>query len=200
MPGALSSDAGPAAAAPAGDETPAAVPFAPRVRVLMVAFGFIPVIHAAATVALMALAAASDRYTYRTFLLGLAVLYLVPPLVVRAVLAVRPLPGGRFGIDAPQFLLWWFTAQWQIVFNRLPVLEELLRLIPGLYSLWLRLWVARVGRLVHWSPGLVILDRPLVDVGSRVVFGAGVRINPHVIAPTAGSAPPWSAGTTGGGW
>ena len=63
------------------------------------------------------------------------------------------------------------------------MLEETIRMIPGLYSLWLRLWGARVGALVYWSPGVVILDRPLVRIGKRVIFGIGVRLNPHVLAP-----------------
>ncbi len=63
------------------------------------------------------------------------------------------------------------------------MLEETIRMIPGLYSLWLRLWGARVGALVYWSPGVVILDRPLVRIGKRVIFGVGVRLNPHVLAP-----------------
>jgi acetyltransferase-like isoleucine patch superfamily enzyme len=29
----------------------------------------------------------------------------------------------------------------------------------------------------------MILDRPLVRIGSRVIFGMSVRLNPHVIAP-----------------
>ena len=188
MPAASSTSAGPplapAAASharPRADSRPA-LPLANRVRLLMVLFGFIPFLHAAATAMLLSLPA-GERFTYRTFLLGLAMLYLVPPIVVRAALLVRPLPPGRFGLNSWQFLLWWFTAQWQVIFNRLPVLEELIRLIPGFYSMWMRLWGARVGGLVYWSPGLVILDRPLVNVGSRVVFGVGVRVNPHVIAP-----------------
>jgi hypothetical protein len=63
------------------------------------------------------------------------------------------------------------------------MLEETIRMIPGLYSAWLRLWGARVGALTYWSPGVVILDRPLVRVGKRVIFGVGARLNAHVLAP-----------------
>ena len=58
-----------------------------------------------------------------------------------------------------------------------------MRLVPSLYSAWLRLWGARIGGLVYWSPGVVVLDRSLLQVGDRVVFGAGVRIVPHALAP-----------------
>ena len=71
--------------------------------------------------------------------------------------------------------------QAQMLFNRFPMLEEALRIIPGVYSTWLRLWGARVGRLTYWAPGMRILDRSFLDIGDHVVFGAGVRLNPHVI-------------------
>jgi acetyltransferase-like isoleucine patch superfamily enzyme len=49
------------------------------------------------------------------------------------------------------------------------------------YSNWLRLWGSRIGRLTYWSPGMVVLDREYLDLGDDVVFGAGVRLNGHVI-------------------
>ena len=73
-------------------------------------------------------------------------------------------------------------ANLQMLFCRLPMLEELLRLVPGLYSLWLRLWGARVGRLTYWGAGLRILDRSFLQIGDDVIFGAAVRLNPHVLA------------------
>jgi len=54
-------------------------------------------------------------------------------------------------------------------------------MVPGVYSLWLRLWGSRVGKLTYWAPGTVILDRGFLDIGDNVVFGAGVRLNPHVM-------------------
>ena len=179
MPAASSSDA-----VQLGATAGNALPFAATIRALMVAFGFIPFLHLITSVALMT-APLTVGATWKTFLLGLATLYLAGPLVVRLTTLLAPLPRGQFGINCRAFLLWWFTAQWQVLFNRLPLLEELLRMVPGLYSLWLRCWGARVGKLVYWSPGLVILDRPLVEVGSRVVFGVGVRINPHLLGPDA---------------
>ena len=53
-------------------------------------------------------------------------------------------------------------------------------MVPGLDFLWLRAWGSRVSSLVYWAPGLQILDRGYVDIGDMVVFGAGVRLNPHV--------------------
>jgi hypothetical protein len=148
----------------------------------MVALAAIPTLHAALAV-LPVLMVAVGTSTAGALWLAPAILYLLPVLVVRLFLLWRRLPAGRVRTDDPAFLVWWFTAQWQVVFVRLPFLEELLRLVPGLYSLWLRLWGARIGSLVYWAPGVTILDRPLIRIGNRVVFGMGVRINPHVIAP-----------------
>jgi hypothetical protein len=148
----------------------------------MVALGTIPALHAALAVLPLVLAATGASGGGLLWL-SPALLYLFPALVVRVVLLWRPLPVGRIAVDDAGFLVWWFTAQWQVLFVRLPFLEELLRIVPGLYSFWLRLWGAEIGSLVYWAPGVTILDRSLVRVGRGVVFGMGVRINPHAIAP-----------------
>jgi acetyltransferase-like isoleucine patch superfamily enzyme len=70
-----------------------------------------------------------------------------------------------------------------VVFCRIPALEEVLRLVPGLYSQWLRLWGARIGRFTYWSAGTLITDRSFLSIGDYVVLGAGVRLNSHVLAP-----------------
>lgn len=109
-------------------------------------------------------------------------IYFVPPLLVRLLLMTRPLNTGSYRLDTPQFLRWWASAQGQILFCRFPFFEEILRLVPGLYSTWLRLWGAKIGRLTYWAPGVRLLDRSLLEIGDNVVFGVGVRLNPHVIA------------------
>ena len=174
---------------PAGDHVTPAAPamtFPLRRRLAMVAMGYIPFANVLVMVIIVTLAATSVWPRWTTWL-GVSWLLLVPPIVVRATLALRPLPPGDIEMLSRTFLLWWFTAQWQVIFNRLPWIEEVIRLVPGLYSAWLRLWGARVGRFVYWTPGLRILDRPLVEIGDRVVFGAGVKINPHIIMPDANS-------------
>ena len=164
------------------DPLPRALDVPAHARAAMVVLGFIPALHLAATL-LPSVLALTGRVSPSAAWLTPAILFLLPPLVVRASTWWRPLLNGRLEPGSGGFLHWWFTAQWQIVFTRLPMLEEAIRMIPGLYSLWLRLWGARVGTLVYWSPGVVILDRPLVRIGSRVIFGVGVRLNPHVLAP-----------------
>lgn len=108
-------------------------------------------------------------------------LYILPPLAALPLLKLFGGGVGRFAPNSREFLVWWTMFNLQVIFCRLPLLEEILRIVPGLYSAWLRLWGARIGRLTYWAPGLVILDRSFVHIGDDVVFGAGVRLNPHVM-------------------
>ena len=66
---------------------------------------------------------------------------------------------------------------------------------PSLYSAWLRLWGARVGRLVYWSPGVALADRQWLRIGDRVVIGAGVRIVPHFLSLDSAGRRALSIGT-----
>lgn len=114
-----------------------------------------------------------------------AELYLLPPVVARCILKLWPIREGRIAMPSRDYFVWWTVLNLQVVFCRLPALEELIRLIPGVYSAWLRLWGSRVGSFTYWAAGLRILDRGFLDIGSGVAFGAGVRINPHVVAENA---------------
>jgi hypothetical protein len=154
------------------------------IRAAMVVVGFVPVLHVSAVIALVVWGFL-ERSGWPVALASV-VLFLLPPLLVRLATWRRNLPVGQIEMASGPFLRWWFTAQCQIVFSRLPWLEEALRLVPSLYSAWLRLWGAHVGALVYWSPGVVILDRSLLRIGDRVVFGMGARLTPHVIAPVSG--------------
>ncbi|HTL28969.1 MAG TPA: hypothetical protein VL282_07110 [Tepidisphaeraceae bacterium] len=158
---------------------PSAMALSPRQRLLLIAFNYIPFLNMLIIATLSILAATiCPRWTWIFPPLWLLI---VPPLVVRCTRWIEST--DDVPTESPVFLRWWFTAQWQVIFNRLPWIEEMIRLVPGLYSTWLRLWGARVGKFVYWTPGLRILDRSLIDIGDRVIFGAGVKINPHIIAP-----------------
>jgi hypothetical protein len=155
-----------------------------HIRAGMMLAGFLPLLHVAAAVTPAVLGA--RRGDPRLMALAPAVLYLLPPLLVRLITLGRPLPQGRVELASGAFLRWWTMSQCQAVFARLPFLEELLRLVPSLYSAWLRLFGARVGALVYWAPGVSILDRSLIAVGDRVAVGAGARLASHAIAPVEG--------------
>jgi hypothetical protein len=109
------------------------------------------------------------------------VLYILPPFLARCLVLIFPIREERIDIPSRDYFVWWILLNLQMIFCRLPFFEELLRMIPGAYSLWLRLWGARIGSLTYWSPGLRVLDRGFLDIGDKVAFGAGVRLNPHVI-------------------
>ena len=186
-----------------------------RFRLAMVACGYVPFLNVVVMGTVIALAATGVLPRWTAWLAP-AWLLLVPPIVVRLTMlntSFSRVPKGRawlteteearpFGtplngisLNSNDFLLWWFASQWQAIFNRLPIIEETMRLVPGLYSAWLRLWGARVGRFVYWTPGLRILDRSLLDVGDGAAFGAGVRINPHVLLLDADGRPVLRVGT-----
>lgn len=142
----------------------------------MLVLGFFPLLHLSGLVAL-----GFGVGGMAGFLWSVALLYGLPPLITRLILLLWPISPGSHPLGTRTFLVWWATAQFQMIFCRLPALEEMLRLVPGLYSMWLRLWGSKIGRLVFWSPGLLVLDRPFLNIGDDVVFGAGVRLNAHVI-------------------
>ena len=150
----------------------------------LLALNILPFCHIAAVV----LCAVVARGLVARGAVILAGVYLVPPILVRLLSIARPQRAGSYALDAPDFLWWWASAQWQVLFCRFPFLEEALRLVPGIYSAWLRLWGAKIGSLTYWAPEVRILDRSLLEIGDGVVFGMGVRINPHVIAGEGGGS------------
>ncbi len=150
-------------------------------RLLLVTMGYTPFLHGLGCGVLLVWGATQAFEGRWGMLLGsFCLLYVLPPMVVRMI-SLWGAPECTHPLPSAPFYRWWWSMQWQMVFNRLPMLEELLRLIPGAYSTWLRLWGSKVGRFVYWSPGVRILDRQYVRVGHRVVFGAGARLNPHIL-------------------
>ena len=102
------------------------------------------------------------------------IIYLIPPLITRIALF-------EYELFSKEYYFWWLTFCCQIIYLRLPFLEEFLRLIPGLYSMWLRIcWGAKIGRLTFWAPGTRILERNLLEIGDNVIFAADTRLNGHV--------------------
>ncbi len=118
--------------------------------------------------------------TMRIFI-AILFLYIVPPLIGRFILFIAPIRLGIIQIGSKNFIKWWALINLQIIFCRLTFLEELLRMVPGIYGQWLRLWGAEIGRLTYWAPGLRILDRSFIRIGDDVVFGVNVSLNPHVM-------------------
>src|ERR1044072_3593270 len=111
------------------------------------------------------------------------VVYLLPPVTLRLHEIFFPLREGVSRLSEPKYSRWWGAHQIQIIYIALPQLEALLRLVPGLYSAWLRLWGSRVGRKVYWTPNIEITDRSMLDIGDRVVFGHKCKLLGHAIKP-----------------
>lgn len=111
----------------------------------------------------------------------LAWVYLLPPLVARLTLAAFGAPGGHLTQNSRGYHVWWFLTQWQMLFNRLPWLEELLRLVPGLYALWIGLWGGRLSPLAYVGPGVVITDRYLIHVEKGAVLGLKSTLAGHMV-------------------
>ena len=112
---------------------------------------------------------------------GIAIIYIVPVTCYRAHNALWPLAEGLTRIDAPGYSPWWGGHQFQVVYSAFPALETALRLVPGAYSVWLRLWGSRIGRDVYWPPMMDIPDRALIEVDDGAIFGNGVACYAHVV-------------------
>ncbi|OLP19364.1 acyl transferase [Leptolyngbya sp. 'hensonii'] len=109
--------------------------------------------------------------------------YGFPLLVFRLHNVFYPLQEGISDLIGPTYSPWWGSHQIQSLYIAFPALESILRLIPGAFSLWLRLWGARIGRSVYWTPKLEIADRSLLEIGDRVIFGYQIALCSHIIKP-----------------
>jgi hypothetical protein len=119
-------------------------------------------------------------------LLWLATVYLLPVACFRLHQIAWPLAEGRTRLDAPGYVHWWGAHQFQLMYTAFPAIEASLRLIPGGYSAWLRLWGSRIGRGVHWTPRVDISDRSLLEVGDGVIFGHRSACYAHLVQPRSG--------------
>jgi hypothetical protein len=141
------------------------------------ALNFLPAIYVAGGAMLVWI---SDGTVMRCAV-TLAWLYLVPPLVARLAIAAFGMPHGELLTQETRaYRVWWFLTQLQVVFNRFAFLEELLRLIPGAYPLWLNMWGAKVSLKVYWGPGALVVDRYALRVGSAVVVGTRSVLSAHL--------------------
>nr|WP_315871114.1 acyl transferase [Trichocoleus desertorum] len=118
-----------------------------------------------------------------TVLLLLFSLYGLPLLIYRIHARFYPVLEGISYLQGKVYSPWWGSHQIQAFYIAFPALETVLRLIPGLFSFWLRLWGSKVGTGVYWTPHLEIADRGLLEIGDRVIFGHQVGLYPHIIKP-----------------
>ena len=113
----------------------------------------------------------------------LSSIYFFPLGCFRILCFITPIQEGKSNILEKKFSPWWAGHQIQSLFIAVPMLESTLRIIPGLYSLWLRAWGSQIGKNVYWTPGSIHYDRNLLEVGDNVVFGERSLSVCHVITP-----------------
>ncbi|HMV67101.1 MAG TPA: acyl transferase [Myxococcota bacterium] len=144
--------------------------------------GLAPAAHALAVAAAASLAITHASCAWAAA--AALALYAAPPLLHRLHDARWPLRDSVTHLVHGGYPPWWGSYMLQWWFIAVPALEAPLHAVPGLYAAWLRCWGARVGRGVQFSPGLVVADRAMLDIGDGVVFGYGVRITSHAVKPT----------------
>lgn len=110
-------------------------------------------------------------------------LYIFPLLIYRIHHWFYPIKPGISYLVGGDYNPWWGTYQIQLIYSAFPALERILHFIPGLFSLWLRLWGSTIGKNIYWTPNVQILDRGLLTIGDRVVFGHQVSLIGHAIKP-----------------
>jgi hypothetical protein len=141
-------------------------------------FSYFPLLMTAATFA--ALGVFAQWPSLFTVIFVLFIIYGLPPMVLRIMFRWAPLKIGVSAIDGRKFSPWLAAHNIQAFYDALPYLESLLRVIPGFYSMWLRMWGSRVGYGVEWPVRMDVLDRNLMDIGNRVVFSREVELAAHV--------------------
>jgi hypothetical protein len=121
-----------------------------------------------------------NLYFFAAFLL---LPYFLPLLIQRIVLGIYPIKEGGvyIGLDEKSFSPWLFSLRVQQIYLVFPQLERLLFYLPGLYSGWLRLWGSKIGKNVFWTPGTIVNDRSLMDVGDFVIFGHNTYMSSHLL-------------------
>jgi hypothetical protein len=117
-------------------------------------------------------------------LLVLVILYLLPPVSLRLHQLIFPISEKPVDLAKRRYSPWWGAHQIQVIYTAVPQLEALLRIIPGVYSVWLRLCGSKIGRKVYWTPNIEITDRSMLVVGDHVVFGHKCKLLGHAIKPT----------------
>lgn len=132
------------------------------------------------------LGAAIIYHSWPALALSLFTLYLLPIFLWRLHALFSPLKTGDSDIFNKSYSPWWTCHQLQMLYIAYPFIETTLRLLPGLYSLWLRMWGSHIGKNVHWTPGVQVYDRNLLSIGDNCIIGERATFVAHIISPKNG--------------
>lgn len=153
--------------------------------ILMTLFGklitFFPGLHALLVIASAGYFILEPSWA-RAGLIPLAI-YIFPLVAYHLHQMVAPVVEGESSIIG-SYSPWYGTHMIQLVFIGFPSCERFLRLFPGVFSVWLRLWGSKVGKGVYYTPHLELADRGLLEIGNGCVFGYNVKIAGHYISPS----------------
>lgn len=117
--------------------------------------------------------------------LGLfGLIYIFPLLLYRLTALFIPVQKGIQYLHKNGPANGWVVAhRFQLIYYVFEFLESGLKLIPGAYSTWLRLWGSQIGKNVYWTPHTRVGDRTMLNIGSNVFIGNATYISPHVVKP-----------------
>ncbi|MGD1854067.1 MAG: acyltransferase [Leptolyngbyaceae cyanobacterium] len=133
--------------------------------------------------ALVSLGYGICHHSLGSVLLCILFIYGLPVVAYRLHSRIYPLKTGISYLQGNDYSPWWGSHQFQLIYIAFPVLETFLRLVPGLFSAWLRLWGASIGKQVYWTPKLEVADRGLLVIGNGVIFGHQVGLYSHIVKP-----------------
>lgn len=148
---------------------------------LLFLVGLIPIMQAMLMTGVF-IRAIVEESLFMVFIFFLIV-YIWPPLMWRFLSPFIPAQMGSsyLGVHTETVNGWFVSYQIQRIYNALPFLESVLKLVPGLYSSWLRLWGARIGAKVNWTSQSKVIDRPFIHIGDRCLIGNAAYLSAHSI-------------------
>lgn len=149
-----------------------------KTLVFMMLCNFIPLLHILSSIGIFLI---SPETIICKIFYTLTYFYIFPPIVVRILFYLCPIKEWKIRPESRDYYVWWLSFNLQVIFSRFPFTEEVLRIIPTLYSNWLRLWGSKIGKFTYWSPMVVISDRSMLKIGDNVVVGAGARLVSHAL-------------------
>ena len=118
------------------------------------------------------------------FLMIIFILYFLPLLTFKIHNIFFPLIEENTIFPTGKYPAWWGSLYIQRIYLSIPVLENILRMIPGVYSFWLRLWGSKVGKNIFYATQMEISDRSLLEIGDFVIFGNQSGYYSHVLSPS----------------